>query len=210
MTSSENEPSRPKPWWRTAWGRFATVIGFVSAVLGIISFVVPLLTGGEVGNQPAVTATATANPTPTPPATPIPTATASLPLYRGRIGDLAGGEPFIAFVTEHDGEIVRIDAELAVRDYTVDPADPDVPSSFRIWNDCRHGRVPRELPERECLGWQYTLVPRSTTDSSLYIGSGVHLEGWFAVQVRGGLHMGLTFATLKPLTQERALALRPR
>lgn len=47
-----------------------------------------------------------------------------------------------------------------------------------------------------------------TIHSSLYVGSGVHLDGYFLVNGRrNSLHMGRTFVTLKPLKAERAIEL---
>jgi hypothetical protein len=197
-----------KPWWRTAWGGFVAAVGFISAVLGIVGFVVPLLDGDGDDTPLVREVSPTSQPTaasPTETASPEP----RIPAYRGAIGDLEDGEPFIAFIADHDGEVVRLDAELLVQDYTADPP-AEVPVSFRVWNDCNHDTVPRDLPASECLGWEYDLAPPRTPDSSLYVGSGVHLEGWFGVQVRGNLHMGLNFVTLKPLTQERALEIAGR
>jgi hypothetical protein len=101
---------------------------------------------------------------------------------------------------------VRLDLELTVQD--IFEGGEGVPPNFTVWQECAGTRRLDELSERECLGWSFNLVPARTTDSSLYVGSGVHLDGYFLVNVRrNSLHMGRTFVTLKPLTAERAIEL---
>jgi len=176
--------------WHAAWKALVAVVGLVASVIAIVEF---LLSGEDV--QPVAQSQI---PTATPEGRPDE--------FRGGIGDLTRGQEFVDFIIRRDGEVVRIDATVDTQEVYADRTESDVPPHFTVWNEC-NGPLPREFPERACTGWSFNLVPDETTDSSLYVGSGTHLEGWFVIQVRGDMHMGRNFVTLKPLTAERAIAL---
>lgn len=169
--------------------RPCAIVGLVGVIAGVVT-VIGFVQGDEPGPaQPTPTTTARAGPE----------------SFRGEVGDLKEGTNFLEFVFDHDGEVVRLDLQLTAQD--VYGGGGGVGPYFRIWNDCNGEQVPQKSPEQRCFGWQFTLNPARTTDSFLSTLSGAHVEGYFAILVRGNLHMGLNVVTLKPLTADRAIEL---
>lgn len=129
-----------------------------------------------------------------------------IPSYEGEIG-----YSFREFIFENSGEVVRIDAfdsSSDYRDIDRNTNDGNVIHHIPMWSSCDLGRS-QELPRwQRCSGTVLSIDrDNGQKDADFFFSHGyVRIEGYFAIKVCTGPHMGYTTCMLRPLNPEDILA----
>ncbi|MEX2448550.1 MAG: hypothetical protein WD404_07385 [Solirubrobacterales bacterium] len=144
--------------------------------------------------------------------------------FEGVAGHLAESTALLSFLDQHNREAVQLDVgftelrttpagspNVGVERVPYEGGTLPVPRSIALMTDCVGGGRPNgSQTEREpCNGTVLILKGDITSDSSGHFEHGVPvIEGYFLVDVTGGLYMGMTPILLRPLTFEQATGLQ--
>lgn len=120
--------------------------------------------------------------------------------FSGAVGELDDGAKFIAFITNHENQIVTLDVRFAAEDF--DGGQNVDADFFVVWDDCD------KLPEGQkpnnsfCTGFEYHIPKGSGQESGLVKeSSGWRLRGRFKVVNAGGPLQGLMAVRLEPVAK---------
>jgi hypothetical protein len=131
-------------------------------------------------------------------------------------GHLEESRAVLDFLDQNDGEPVRLEVgfpDVAAGDFIVenvtraDGKTVQMVTYVQLFTECDPGLMPGEQPAfvQGCVATSLELNGPGTEESSGFMAHGVPiLKGYFAVDVTGGLHMGVSPIGLKPLTFEQA------
>ncbi len=144
-----------------------------------------------------------------------------IPRFVGIAGHLAEGRALLDFLDQHNRESIYL--EVGFPDLGTGPAGGDnvvsraepfkggtryLVSDVALMTKCDSNITPDKpnpTPADGCMGTDLRMSGPETEDSQTYFDHGVpHFKGYFAVDVTGDLHQGLTAILLKPLTLEQA------
>jgi len=152
-----------------------------------------------------------------------PSAPRKTPRYDGIAGHLAEGRALLDFLDQNDRSAVYLDVgfpKLATGpgggDNVLTRTEPFkggtryLVSEIDVMTKCDSDITPANVnptPADGCMGTALRVNGPETTDSRTFFEHGVpSMKGYFAVDVTGDLHQGLTAINLKPLTAEQARA----
>ncbi len=194
------KPRRVGVWLATA----AAVVGLATGVLTLRDQLFP-------DDDPPPTPTTA---TPTPPQ-------AEIPRYDGVAGHLEDSRALLDFLDQNDHETVYLD--IGFPDIGFGPAVDDnvftetvpykggtkiVIKSVELMTECKPGAPTKEENPTVfdgCQGSSLSIHGSENDDSGTFFEHGVpRIKGYFAVDVTGGLHMGISPILLRPLTFEQA------
>src|SRR5436190_4389793 len=144
-----------------------------------------------------------------------------IPRYAGIAGHLAKGRALLDFLDQNNRQPVYL--EVGFPDLATGPAGGDnvvsrtepfeggtryLVSDVDLMTKCDANIRPENVnptPADGCMGTELRIAGPETNDSQTFFEHGVpEFKGYFAVDVTGDLHQGLTAINLKPLTFEQA------
>lgn len=201
--SGENErPSRPRLRVGAAIGTLAAIVGIATGVLTLRH---EIFAGGS-----GKSSTAGTQPAPR-----------KIPRYDGLAGHFADGRALLDFLAQNDRESVYLDVgfpQLATGpaggDNVITRTEPfeggtrHLITEVDLMTECSSdipAAVSNPTPADGCMGTGLWISGPETTDTETFFEHGVpRMKGYFAVDVTGDLHQGITAINLKPLTLNQA------
>jgi hypothetical protein len=188
--------------------RVGAAIGTVATIVGIATGVLTLRTqifGGPSGSSNTATDSAPRE----------------VPQYQGIAGHFAAGQRLLAFLNQNDGQSVHL--HVAFPDLATGPGGgPNVYTRSEPFQGGTISHITEvdlmttcsgdisatntdPTPADGCMGTGLAITGPETTDTQTYFDNGVPvLDGYFAVDVTGDLHQGITAIDLRPLTAKQA------